>query len=175
MMQSAESVVRNHAARSSGMSPAARRSLPQSQMRAILVIVVNVFGEQSLQMGFVRDDDVIQHVTPATRHPSLRHTVLPRTLDGGSDRSDFERSHHCRNLNSIFAITVEDQESRRRLKRKRFSELLNDPGACWMFRDVEVQNPPTVVADDEETVEQVESNRWNCEEVHRRDGFPMIP
>src|SRR5260370_33619507 len=146
MMQSAESVVRNHAARSSGMSPAARCSLPQSQMRAILVIVVNVFGEQSLQMGFVRDDDVIQHVTPATRHPSLRHTVLPRTLDGGSDRSDFERSHHCGNLNSIFAITVEDQESRSRLERKRVSKLLSDPWALCTLRDLQMESLSAVTS-----------------------------
>jgi hypothetical protein len=37
-----------------------------------------------------------------------------------------------------------------------------------------VQNPSTVVGDDEKAVEHAESNRWNREEIHRRDCFPMI-
>src|SRR5882762_11921533 len=101
-------------------------------------------------MAFVHRDDVIQQVTLATRDPSLRHPVLPRTFEGGADRSGFERSCCCRNLNSIFAITIKDEKSRSRFKWKRFPELLNNPEACRMFRDFEVQNPPTVMADDEE-------------------------
>ena len=47
-------------------------SLPESQMRAVLMIVADIFGEQSLQMVFVRGDDVIQQVTAATLDPALR-------------------------------------------------------------------------------------------------------
>ena len=49
-------------------------SLPESQMRAVLMIIADIFGEQSLQMVFVRGDDVIQQVTAATLDPAFpRH------------------------------------------------------------------------------------------------------
>jgi len=52
--------------------------------------------------------------------------------------------------------------------------LLNDPQARWVLRDVEVQDPPTVMTDHEEAVEDTKRDRWNSEEIHRRNGFPMI-
>jgi hypothetical protein len=40
--------------------------------------------------------------------------------------------------------------------------------------DIEMQDAPTIVADDEEAVEHTEGNRWYGEEVHRRNRFPMV-
>ena len=149
-------------------------SLPESEMRAVLVVVADVFREQSLQMAFVHCNDVVQQVTAATLDPSLRDAILPRTFEGGSHRPDLQRSNDCGNLHSILAIPVEDEKPGSRFKRKRFPQLLHDPQARRMLGDVEVQNASTVVTDDEEAVEHTEGNRWNGEEVHRRDGFPMI-
>jgi hypothetical protein len=47
MMQTAESCMSNDAAGWRVPNPASRRSLPESKMRAILVVVGNVLGEQS--------------------------------------------------------------------------------------------------------------------------------
>jgi len=44
-----------------------------------------------------------------------------------------------------------------------------------MPRDVEMQDTPAVVADDEETVENPKCKGWHREEVHRCDGFSVIP
>lgn len=43
-----------------------------------------------------------------------------------------------------------------------------------MLGDVEMQNTPAIVADDKETVEDAERDRGHCEEVHRRNRFPVI-
>jgi hypothetical protein len=43
-----------------------------------------------------------------------------------------------------------------------------------MVCDIEMQDAPTIVADDEEAVEHTERNRWHREEVHRRNRFPMV-
>ena len=43
-----------------------------------------------------------------------------------------------------------------------------------MLRDVKVQDTPAIMADDKETVEYAECNRWHCEEVHSRNRFPVI-
>ena len=43
-----------------------------------------------------------------------------------------------------------------------------------MFRDVNVQDAPPIMTDDEEAVEHAERNRWHREEVHCRDRLSMV-
>src|SRR5260221_10327509 len=43
-----------------------------------------------------------------------------------------------------------------------------------MLCDIEVQDAPTIVIDDEEAIERAEGDRRNSEEVHRSDRFPVI-
>jgi hypothetical protein len=43
----------------SGTRPATRRSLPEPKMRAVVMIVVDVVSEQTLQVAFANCDDVI--------------------------------------------------------------------------------------------------------------------
>jgi hypothetical protein len=59
-------------------------------------------------------------------------------------------------------------------KGKGLTQLLGNPQARWMLGDVEVQNAPTVMGDDEKTVEHTETDRRHSEKIHRRNGFPMI-
>jgi hypothetical protein len=44
--------------------------------------------------------------------------------------------------------------------------LLRDPAAAWVFCDTEVQDAPTVMGDNKDTVQQVEYQRWHGKEVH---------
>jgi hypothetical protein len=43
-----------------------------------------------------------------------------------------------------------------------------------MLGDVEVQNAPTTMSNDKEAIKRIGSDRRHSEEVHRRDGFPVI-
>src|SRR5258708_7837191 len=43
-----------------------------------------------------------------------------------------------------------------------------------MLCDIEVQDAPTIVIDDEEAIERAEGDRRNSEEVHRSNRFPVI-
>lgn len=61
-----------------------------------------------------------------------------------------------------------------RLKRKRLSQLLDDPRTRQMSGDVEVQNAPAIMADDKEAVKHPERDRWNGTEIHGGDGFAVI-
>jgi hypothetical protein len=54
-------------------------------MRPILVVVAHVLGHQPLQMPLVQDDHVIQQVSSATFHPTLRNSILPRATKCGAD------------------------------------------------------------------------------------------
>ena len=110
MMQPAESVVRLDATRGSGTSSRVRRSLPESKMRAVLVVVADILGEKSLQMAFVHCDDVIQQFATATAYPSLCNSILPRTPQRSADTFDFHRSDCDGHLRPILGVMIEDVE-----------------------------------------------------------------
>ena len=83
MVQSAKSLVRKDATRSCGTNPAIWCSLPESKMRAVFVVIPDVFREHTLQMAFIHRNDVIQQVSTAALNPTLRNSILPGTFEGG--------------------------------------------------------------------------------------------
>src|SRR5260370_40028459 len=89
-----------------GASSSVWRSLPQSEMRAVLVVVANILREQAFQVAFVNCDDVIQEITPATSYPTLCNSILPRTLERAADRGHAQDSNRCGDFPSALAITT---------------------------------------------------------------------
>jgi hypothetical protein len=174
VMQTAKSRVRNDATRGYSASSAAGRFLAQPQMGSVFRVVADIFREQPFQMAFVNCDEVIQQFAAAAAYPTLCDSILPGTFERGADRTHHQGSNRCGDFQSILGITIQDDEPRSRSKWKCFSQLLDDPQACRMLCDVEVQDAPTIVADDEEAVEHTERNRWPGEDVHRRNRFPMV-
>ena len=150
-----------------GASSSIWRSLPESEMCAVLVVVANILKEPAFQVAFVNCDDVIQEITPATPYPTLCDSILPRTFERSAERIHPQGSNRCGDLQSILGINIKDDEPRSGSKWKCFSQLLHDPRACRMLCDIEVQDTPTVVTDDEKAIERAEGDRRNSEEVHR--------
>jgi hypothetical protein len=143
-------------------------------MRAGFVVVADVFREQPFQMAFIDRNSVVQQASSAAFDPTLRNSILPRTPQRSANTVDLHRSDRGGDLRPILGITIEDDKPRRRPKWKRFSQLLDDPQAARMPGDVGVQDPPPIMADDEKAIEQTKGDRWDCEEVHRGDGLPMV-
>src|SRR5207249_8671768 len=71
-------------------------------------------------------------------------------------------------------VVVKDEELGRGLIRIGFTQLLDDPSAGRIPRNIEVQDAATVVADDKKAVEHVEGEGWNGEKVHRGYRFAVI-
>ncbi len=143
-------------------------------MRAVLVVVANILREPASQVAFVNCNDVIQEITAATPYPTLCDSILPRTFERSADRIHPQGSNRCGDFQSILGITIKDDEPRSGSKWKCFSQLLDDPQACRMLGDIEVQDTPTIVTDDEKAIEHAEGDRRNGEEVHRGNRFPVI-
>jgi len=120
MVQPAEAVMRNDATSSHGANSAPRCFLPESKMRAVFVVVANVFREQTFEMASVYRDDVIQQITPAALDLSFRDSVLPWTLERSPNTADSHRPNRGWNFRPILPIAVEDEKPRGRLERKRF-------------------------------------------------------
>ena len=119
-------------------------------MRAVQVIVVDVFREQALEMSFVYRNDVIQQVSPTAFDPTLGNAVLPGTFKRGPHRIHLQPTNGYRYLQPILRVSIEDQKPISRLKTKRLLQLLNDPRTHQMPSDDEVRNASTIMADDKE-------------------------
>src|ERR1700722_9424545 len=80
VMQATPSRLRESSARNYRANPAARRFLLESEMSAIVVVIANIIGKQSLQMGSVQGDHMIQQIPAAALDPALSNSILPRAL-----------------------------------------------------------------------------------------------
>ena len=125
-------------------------------------------------MVLVQSNDVVEHIPSAAADPALSNTVLPRAPDGSLRGDDLHGSNRGWNFESILCIVIKDQELGGRLIREGLSQLLGNPGASGMTGNVEVENAPAVMADDEEAVQKAESDAGYGKEVHGGDGFAMV-
>jgi hypothetical protein len=75
--------VRQDATGGYGANSLGWRSLPKSRMRAVFVVIANIFRERSFQMAFVYGNDVIKQVSSAALDPTLRDVILPATSRPG--------------------------------------------------------------------------------------------
>ncbi len=125
-------------------------------------------------MALVQRDDLIEQLTSATADPALRDSILPRALDGGSHAAHLHGSNRSRDFQSILCVVIQDEELGCGLKGKCFAQLMDNPTARRMPSDIEMQDASTVMADDEEAIEQVKGERRYGEEIHGDDGFAVI-
>jgi len=127
VLQPSQSRMRKDVTGGYGASSSVWRSLPESEMCAVLVVVANILREPAFQVAFVNCDDVIQEITPATPYPTLCDSILPRTFERSAERIHPQGSNRCGDLQSILSITIKDDEPRSGSKWKCFSQLLYDP------------------------------------------------
>lgn len=121
MMQPAESLKRQDAAGAYGSNSACRRLLFESKMRAVFVIVANIFREKSLKVPFIHGNDVVQQIMSATFNPTLCDTILPRAFERGSHGTHLQGSNRDGNLKPVLAVPVKNQKPGSRVKGKRLS------------------------------------------------------
>jgi hypothetical protein len=83
---------------------------------------------------------VVEQLTAAASHPSLRYSVLP----GACHRTSQWRNAHCANpgwhFESVFPVVIEHDESGDVGLGEGISELLSCPDTGWMPGDMEVQD-----------------------------------
>jgi len=144
-------------------------------MSPVFMVIADIVGKDSFEAALVEGDDMVKQVTPAGTHPALGNAVLPGTLQGGLKANDFHGLNGRGYVEPVLGIVIEDKVFGSALVWKHFSQLLNDPDAGRMASDIEVEDAPPVMADDEEAVENAERDRRDREEVHRCDRLAVIP
>jgi hypothetical protein len=132
VMKPTEAGMRDDATGSERSGSGGGRFLAEPEMPPVLVIMADVLSQKSFQMLFVDCDHMIEQITAATLDPTLRNSVLPGAREGSPDGSDPQGADRCGNLDTILAISVEDQKRRSRAERKRFAQLLKNPSTRGM-------------------------------------------
>ncbi len=117
---------------------------------------------------------MVQQFPAAAAYPALRNSILPWAIS----RSGWLATHgfeHLGYFSSEFCISVQDHVIGRAVVGEGLAELLYYPAAGRMLRGVEMNDPPPVMANHKEAIQNTESGRGDCKEVHPRNRFAMIP
>ena len=143
-------------------------------VNAVRAIIKDVIPDQTAQMNVIEDNHAIEKLSATASDPAFRDSILPRTRKACSFGLQAAGIEQIGDIFAVLAITIQNYVAIRRGLRKCLPELLHDPRACRVFRDVEMEDLPSAVFDDEETVENSEVEGRHGEEVHGRDNFAVI-
>jgi hypothetical protein len=177
MMQATKPWHRNNPATDSGLGlcfTTGWRSLIQSKMRSVVVVVADVPIHQAFEMAFIQNDHMVEQVAAAVADPALCHAVLPRTAETGSLRLDAEALHCLDHIAVEVRAAIKNQIVGRGVKRERLAQLLNYPSAGRVSCHIAMQDSPPVMRNNEEAIKHTESERRHGEEIHRCDSLAMI-
>jgi hypothetical protein len=105
---------------------------------SVFVVIGDVFTPKSPEMSIVERDDVIEHFAASAADPAFRHSVLPRAPNTRANRFQDTRLQKLEDIAAELGVTVEQDVPVRTGKRQSLAQLLYDPGARWMLRDVEL-------------------------------------
>src|SRR6516165_12203037 len=83
--------------------------------------------------------------------------------------------HLLREARTEDSVTVSQPETRCAVPRECLPQLLRGPFRSRMSRHAEMENPPTIVRQDQEYVQHLKANGWHREEVDRYHGLDDGP
>ena len=86
--------------------PSCRRCLLQGDVRAVFVIVGQIFTPKPPEMLVVQWDDVIEHFAASTADPALSNSVLPGAQSSRANRSNATCLQELENIAAEFGVTV---------------------------------------------------------------------
>ena len=97
-------------------------------------------------MAFSQHDDVIQAFPPNRSDEAFCVRILPRRLASRLNLLNLERGTLPLKRLAIDRVPIANQVSGDLVRSAGLQKLLPRSGCGWVFGDVEMQNPPTVVA-----------------------------
>jgi len=98
MVQPTQASPRDDLTRACRTSPARRCLLLKPEVRSVVMIIGDVFKEESLQMVLVQSNDVVEQIPSAAADPALSNTVLPRAPDSSLRGDDLHGSNRVLEL-----------------------------------------------------------------------------
>jgi len=151
-----------------------RGILVQAQMGPTPVIVGEISFEQAVQVSLVEHDDMVQAFAPDGTDQPFDVRRLPRRAGRDPDFLQPQSLGAALELQSVNAVAVPEQLLRGRREGEGFPELLGGPTDRGALDDLEVQKAAAMVRQDDESVEDVEGDGGNGEEVDRHHAAEVI-
>src|ERR1700738_477991 len=135
-------------------------------MRSHAVVIVRIVCQNPAQMFLVEDNEVMQTLTPDRSDQPFSKAILPRRGCCNGPIPDAHGAQSACDDRTIDAIPVADHVARSFIPRECFCDLARNPFRGRMCCDADPDQLSAVEPDDDEGIEQVETDRWNNEQVH---------
>jgi hypothetical protein len=117
-------------------------------MGSVVMIIRQIFADETSQVFLIERDHVIQHLSAITPDPTLRDSILPRSSDARAHGLNAGGLQEPEQIASELGVTVEQHVPAAARERQSFPQLLYDPIAGRMRRGIEVQDSPTIMLND---------------------------
>ena len=154
----------------------AGRSLSYRPMRAPVVEIADILGQDLLQMALVEYQNVVQALGPDRSHPALGDRVGSRRSEWRANLGNTNITHATIESGAITAVAVMNEEtSRYSVPSAAFDNLLRRPRSGRMRRHANVDDLSAGMIDHEQHVQHSERDRSDTEEVARPDLRPVLP
>src|ERR1700736_6170672 len=105
-------------------------------------------------------------LTPDRSDQPFGNAILPRRGRCGRSVPDAHGAQSARDDAAIDPVAIADEVARSLIPRKCLRFLTSNPFCRRVCRDVDPDEVSAVEPDDDEGIEQVETDRWNNEQVH---------
>ena len=145
-------------------------------MRAPIVEIADILGQDFLQMALIEDEHVVQALGSGGSHPALGDGVGSRRSEWCANLSNTNIAHPTMECGTITAVAVMNEKAwQMAIPSAAFDHLLSRPRGGGIRCHVHVENLPAGVIDHEEHVQRSERDRSDAEEVARPDLRAVLP
>src|ERR1700694_5747705 len=117
-------------------------------------------------MRLAQDREGVHARTPHRSDQAFGKAILPRRGWCGGLVPDAHRAQSARDDAAIDPVAVADEVVRSLIPRKRLRDLTCNPFGRGICCDVDPDEVSAVEPDEDEGIEQLETDRWNNEQVH---------
>src|SRR3989449_11629548 len=137
------------------------RRPPRSTLFPYTTLFRSIPAQQASEVPFVEHDDVIEAFSSNRPDDALGEGILPGRSRRDEDLANSQTLHPpCEHV-AVDGIPIAEQVLRRRLFWEALDQLVGGPGRGWVVGDVDVNELPAIVAEDDERGEQAASEGGN--------------
>lgn len=154
--------------------PIKGRVLVQSAMGPVPVVVIQVFVKHLSQVFFTDDDMMVEAIPSDRSDHSFHITVLPWAFGGGNDLLDPHILDALPEGAAVDSVPVPEQIFWRGIPGKGRPDLLEGPGGSGIPGDVEMNDSPSVMTQNQKHVQDLEVHGGDGEEIHGADGCEVV-
>src|SRR6478735_4239884 len=138
------------------------------------IVIASIGSQDSAQMRLAQDNDVVHTFTPDRSDQPFGKAILPRRGWCGRLVPDAHGAQSARHDAAIDPIPIADEVVRSLIPRKCRRDLMCHPFGRRLCSDVDPDEISAVEPDDDESIEQVETDSWNNEQVHGGNFWRVV-